>query len=248
MFSVALKELRLLFLTPRGWILLAVGQFLLAWITLLQIEAFLGLQPKLNAVANAPGVTELVVAPLIDSAAVIFMLILPVVTMRMFSQEYRDGTFDLLLSSPLSATRIVAGKYLAVLILVGVIMTLTLLMLLTLELGTRLDRGTTLAAVAGLALSLAAYGAIGLFASSLSSQPSTAAVTTYGALLLFWLLDLAPLPEQGGVGLRWFGFSHHLQTMLTGLVDTGDIAYFVLMSLTFLVLTVRRIDSLRQGG
>ena len=248
MFSLTLKELQLLFLTPRGWTLLAVGQFLLAWVALLQIEAFLRLQPKLSAVAAAPGVTELVAAPLVDSAAVIFMLTLPVVTMRMFSQEYRDGTFDLLLSSPLSPTRIVAGKYLAVLTLVGLFLVLTSLMLLSLELGTTLDRGTTLAAVAGLALSLAAYGAIGLFASSLSSQPSTAAVTTYGALLLFWLIDLAPLPAQGGIGLQWIGLSHHLKPMLTGLVDSGDIAYFILVSLTFLALTVRRIDSLRQSG
>ena len=248
MFALTLKEFRLLFLTPRAWTLLGIGQLLLAWLLLVRLEEFLKIQSQLNAIAGAPGVTELIVAPLIDSATVIFMLTLPMVTMRMFSQEFRDGTFDLLLSSPLSATKVVVGKYIAVLALVASMLLLTALLVFLLEAGTTLDRGTTLAALAGLALSLGAYGAIGLFVSSLSSQPSTAAVTTYGALLLLWLLDLAPLPESGISSLHWIGFSSHVQPLFSGLVDSADVAYFILLILTFLALTVRRLDNLRLGG
>lgn len=248
MLTLTLKELRLLFLTPRAWILLGVGQLLLAWLLLVQLEEFLKLQPKLNAIAGAPGITELVVAPLIDSAAVVFMLTLPMVTMRMFSQEYREGTFDLLLSSPLSAVKVVTGKYLAILLLAGAMLLLCALMAFSLEAGTTLDRGATLAALLGLGLSLITYGAIGLFISSLSSQPSTAAVATYGVLLLFWLLGLAPVPESGMTLLHWIGPSDHFRPLLNGMVDSADIAYFMLLSLTFLVLTVRRLDLLQRGN
>jgi ABC-2 type transport system permease protein len=247
MMALTLKELRLLFLTPRAWLLLGVFQLLLAWLLLIRIEEFLRLQPRLGAVPGAPGVTELVAAPLIDSAATLFMLVMPLVTMRLFSQEFRDGTVDLLLSSPLSATRIVAGKFLALLALAAAVIFMTALLVLSLEAGTTLDRGTLGSGFLGLALALCAFGAIGLLLSTLSGRPSTAAAATYGCLLLLWLIDLAPVREPHAVGLHWLGPWTHLRPLLRGLVDTADIAYFAILTLACLALAVRRLDNLRRG-
>lgn len=243
MLAITLKDLRGLFLSPLAWGLMAVMQLLLAWLFLVRLEGFLEVQPQLAAMVGAPGVTDLVVAPLLDSAAVILMLLVPLLSMGAFSGEYRAGTLDLLLSSPVSITRMVLGKYLALLTLLAILWLLVALMPLSLLFGTRLDLGRLISGLLGLALALAAYGAIGLFFSSLTRQPAVAAIASYGVLLLLWIIDLTgsePLPRLA-IGPRY----RHL---LDGLVISGDLLYFLLLILGALLLTVRRLSDRRLQG
>lgn len=238
MLAIALKDLRSLFLSPLAWGLMAVMQLLLAWLFLVQLEGFLEIQPRLAAIPGAPGVTGLVVVPLLDSAAVVLMLLVPLLSMGAFSREYSGGTFELLLSSPVSMTRIVLGKYLALLLLLAILWLLTALMPLSLLLGTALDLGRLSAGLLGLGLALAAYGAVGLFFSSLTRQPAVAAIASYGLLLLLWIIDLSggqTLLQQLAIGIRY----RHL---LDGLVTSADIGYFLLLILTALLLTIRRLN------
>ena len=133
------------------------------------------------------------------------------------------------------------GKYLAVLTVTGILLLLLLLMPLSLLLGGTLDLGTTAAGILGLILLLASYGAVGLFFSSLTRQPAIAAVSSYGLLLLLWILDLA-----GGSLFSNLGMSGHFQRLTSGLVVSSDILYFLLLTGLSLVLTVRRLDTLRS--
>ncbi len=135
MFAIAGRELRSLFFSPLAWILIGVMQFILAWLFLIQLEEFLKIQPQLATLESAPGVTDLVVAPLLESAAVILMLLTPLLSMRLISEEFRSGTIDLLLSAPISMLRILLGKYLALLAIYGAILLLIALMPLSLLLG-----------------------------------------------------------------------------------------------------------------
>ena len=244
MLAVALKDLRSLFLSPLAWALMAVMQLLMAWLFLVQLEGFLELQPRLAGLPGAPGVTALVVVPLLDSAAVVLMLLTPLLSMGSFSREYRDGTFELLLTAPVSMTRVVLGKYLALLTLLGLLWLLVALMPLSLLLGTRLDLGRLGAGLLGLALALAAYGAVGLFFSSLTRQPAVAASASYGLLLLLWIIDLAgdqTLLPLLSIGTRY----RHL---LDGLVLSSDLVYFLLLILLALLLTIRRLNDRRLQG
>ena len=102
MLAIFSKELRSLFLSPLAWSLMIALQLLLAWLFLVQLEQYLEIQPKLAGLENAPGVSALVVAPLLDSAGRIIMLLVPLLTMGMFSRESGSGTLDLLFSSPVS--------------------------------------------------------------------------------------------------------------------------------------------------
>ena len=114
-FTIAGRELRSLFLSPLAWSMLAVTLFILAWLFLTQIEIFLSLQPRLAALEGAPGVADIVVAPLFADAAVVLLLITPLITMRVLSEERRNRTLSLLFSAPVSMTEIVIGKYLGIL-------------------------------------------------------------------------------------------------------------------------------------
>jgi len=229
--SVAGRELRSLFLSPLAWILMSVSMLLLAWLFLIRLEEFIQIQPRLAALENAPGITAILVVPQFGSAAMILMLIVPMLCMGLFAREFSSGTFSLLLSSPVSVTQIVFGKFLIVL------MPLSLLM------GGKLDLGTLAACILGLVLLLSAYGAVGLYFSSLTRQPAIAAVSSYGVLLLLWVLDLA-----GGSLFSHLGMSGHFQRLASGLVFSSDILYFLLLTGLCLTLTIRRLDTLRTFG
>lgn len=245
--AIAGNELRRLFFSPLAWSLLAVMQLLLGWLFLVQVESFLQLQPQLTVLENPPGVTELVVMPLFDSAAVILMLLVPLLSMGLFSREFLDGSFSLLLSSPVTMSQIVAGKYLALLTTMIVILLLVALMPLSLLLGGPLDLGTLSAGLLGLALILAAYSAVGLFLSSLTRQPAIAAIGSYGVLLLLWIISLAG-SGKGSELFAQISISSHFHRLLSGLVVSTDLFYFALLILACLLLTIRRLDSLRSQG
>ena len=242
--QIAAKEFRSHLLSPLSWSLLAVMQLLLAWLFLAQIEGFLQIQPRLAGLQQPPGVTDLVVLPLLDSAAIVLMLLVPVLSMGVFSREFSSGSFSLLLSSPVSMTGIVLGKYLALLGVLGIMLLLVALMPLSLLLGTSLDLGNLAAGLLGLLLTLAVYGALGMLLSSYTRHPAIAAASSYGILALLWIVNLSSSSEV----LQMISLSSHFQRLLGGLVDSGDLAYYLLLILACLVLCVRRLDTLRTRG
>ena len=133
--TLALRELRSLFLSPLAWAILAVVLFLLAWLFLAQVEYFQMVQPRLVSIPNAPGITAIVVAPMLGDAAIILMLVTPLLTMRLIADERRNHTLPLLLSSPVSMTEIVLGKYLGLLLFFLILLALIALMPLSLLMG-----------------------------------------------------------------------------------------------------------------
>lgn len=243
---IASRELKSLFLSPLAWSVLGVLQLILAWLFLVQIETFMQVQPRLAGIEGAPGLTDLVATPILEAAATFIMLLLPLLTMRLFSDEFRNGTFSLLLTAPISMSRIVMGKYLGIMGFIGIVVLMTLMMPLSLLVGGSLDWGKLAAAALGLLLVAAAFAAIGLYISSLSAQPAVAAIGTYGVLLFFWIISVAAQSGgEGGEVFNWLSLQTHYATMMKGLVRSGDLFFYLLVIGGFLLLTVRRLDNLR---
>ena len=244
--SIALRELRGMFLSPLAWTVLAVTQLILAWSFFSQIDFFFSIQPQLTTMPNAPGVTDLVVMPTFEIASIILLMITPLLTMRLISEERRNGTISLLLSSPVSMSQIVLGKFLGIVLFMLIFVTMISIMPLSLLMGTELDLGKFAAGVFALTLLLSAFSAAGLYLSSLTENPVVAAISSFGLLLLLWIIssnaggDTAVLTEISLLG--------HFAPMLRGLIDTADIAYFLLFILTFLLLTIKQMDSQRLQG
>jgi ABC-2 type transport system permease protein len=245
-FSIAAREIRSLFLSPLAWAILAVTLFILAYLFLSQIEAYILLQPRLAALQGAPGVSDIVVAPLFADAAVVLLLITPLVTMRTLSEERRSRTLSLLLSAPVSMTEIILGKYLGVLAFFLILIGMLTLMPLSLLAGTDLDLGKLAAGLLGLTLVVAAFAAIGLFMSSLTEQPTVAAVTTFGLLLLLWILDWAGNSGLDSTNLMaYLSMLRHYEPLLKGLFNSTDVAYYLLVIILFLGFSIRRLDATR---
>lgn len=245
-FSIALRELRSMFLSPLAWTVLAVTQLILAWSFFTQIDFFFGIQSQLATVPNAPGVTDLVVMPTFEIASIILLMVTPLLTMRLISEERRNGTIALLLSSPLSMTQIVLGKFIGIVLFMLVFIIMLSLMPLSLLMGAELDLGKLAAGMFALMLLLSAFSAAGLYLSSLTNNPVVAAISSFGLLLLLWIIS----SNAGDASntLSQLSLLSHFAPMLRGLINTADVAYFILFIATFLLLTIRQMDSQRLQG
>ena len=247
-FTIGLRELKSLFLSPLAWSILAVVQLILAYLFLGRIEIIQMYQAQLMAMDGAPGVTEIILPDLLGNAAIILLLVVPLLTMRLVAEERRNRTLSLLFSSPLSMTEIVLGKYLGILLFLLVLLVLIALMPLSLLAGARLDFGLLAASFLGLALLLAGFAAVGLFMSTLTQYTTVAAISTFGALLLFWILDWSGQGFAGGNWLAYLSLFNHYKPFLDGIFDSADAVYHVLLITTFLVFSIHRLDADRLGG
>ena len=241
--AIASHEIQRLFKSLLAWIILAVVQFLLAVFFLLLLNQFLNPTPWLSG----RGVTEVVVAGLFQITGIVLLLITPFITMRSFSEERRAGTIRLLYSSPVSLTELVLGKYAGILGFQCVQLVLIVLMPLSLLLGTQLDVLHLFSGALGLLLLMASFAAIGLFVSTLTNQPSIAAIMTFGILFMLWIINLA-----GSTGAETFreifhylSLLNHYNNLVNGLFNSSDLFYYMIIITTFVALSIWRLDNER---
>jgi len=248
--TIALSEFKRMFNSPLAWSVLAILQFILALMFLMFIEEFIAvIQPATAAMDKPPGVTDIIVSPLYLWAGIIMLAVMPVMTMRLFAEERMNKTLTLLLSSPLSSTQIVLGKFFGILFFIVLIVAMISLMPLALTLGTELDWGKVFTSSLGLFLLLSSFAAAGLFLSSLTSQPIIAAVSSFGLLLFLVVLYLSGSSQSNSseVFIYLSHFSHFLP-FLEGVFDTSDLVYYLLFIIGFLILAIRKLDNDRLLG
>ncbi len=247
---IARTEFRRMFSSPLAWSLLAMMQFILAWIFLLGLSEYLErVQPQVAMMENAPGITDLVVSSLYLWAGLLMLAMMPLLTMRLLAEERMNRTLVLLTTAPVSVAQIVLGKYLGLLLLIVVMVAMLTLMPLSLMLGTSLDWGKLAAAVLGLFLLLASFAAAGLFLSSLTRQPIIAAISTFGLLIFLMVLYISG-NSQGSASELFIYLSHfgHFLSFLDGVFDTADLVYYLLFIAGFLLLAIRKLDNDRLEG
>ncbi len=238
--SIARHEARRIFVSPLAWAVLAVIQFILGmvfWLTLGQIAATPGL---LN---ENVGVADFIGGSVYGFASVLLLLVIPLLTMRLFAEDKKSGALTLLTSAPASLTEIVLGKYLGLCVFFLAVLLLLAAMPLSLAAGTQLDYGRIAAGLLGMWLMMMAFGAAGLFMSTLSREPVIAAVGGFGLLLVVWLLEA--MAYSGGAFADFFrhlSLISHFEKLRRGVFATDDLAYYVLFIVLFLWLAVQRLD------
>ena len=244
--TIAHKELKSLFTSSLAWILLALVQLVLAWIFLGSLDAFLKIQPQLIQLANPPGVTEIIITPLFGTAAMVFLMVTPLFTMRLIAEERHNHTMTFLISAPISMTDIVMGKFLGIMVFFSAVIALVITLSISLLAGGTLDFGLLLSNIVGLFLITTCSASLGLYISCLTAQPAIAAAGTLGALLSLWALDIT-INNSNSIA-QDFSILKHYENFNRGIIDTFDLLYFVLFTFTFLVLSIRRLDGERLRG
>ncbi|MBM4284170.1 MAG: ABC transporter permease [Deltaproteobacteria bacterium] len=243
------KELIVYFTTPifylTGFFFLALGGFFFytsaAYYSMVSLTA--AQQPQYAAMLNA---VQMIFRPLFSTLAIIFIMMVPLLTMRLLAEEKRSGTAELLFTYPLSDWAVIIGKYLASLIVYLIFLACTLVYPVFFSFLGKLDWGPVLSGYLGLILLGGACLALGLFASSLTENQIIAAVAAFAMLLLFWLIGWQQ--EVGSPGAGFFGaisLLDHFENLLKGVIDTRDLVYFLSFIFFFLFLTKRQLESRR---
>lgn len=249
--AIAGKEIRVATVSP---ILYVVGGVFLAIIGLffsqivsvaslqsMQMLRFQGAVPQLN-------LTTLVFQPMFRNIHVILLLVIPLLTMRLLSEERKHKTVELLMTSPLTVTQLIAGKYIAVFALYAGLLVLTLYMPVLLALWGTVDWSTVLAGYLGLLLVGAVYLALGLLASSLTENQISAGIISLGMILGLWVIGWAALTvdnESTRSLLEYLSVTHHFDDFLKGLLSVTGLAYTLSGASFSLFLTHRVLDSSR---
>lgn len=243
MFTIAKREFKSLFLSPLAWVIMAVMQIIFAWSFANEVYSFI--QPDVQAyLANDPnalGLTAMIVGSLFDWIAIVLLLITPLLTMRLVSEERSNKTLALLISAPVSMTEIILGKFLGLMGFFMVLLVMLALMPLSLLFGGNIDFGQLTLAFLGLILWLGALTALGLYISTLTAYPTVAAFSTFGTFLFLLMIGWA----QDVPLLQYLSFTEHYQSLLKGLINSTDIIYYLLFMVLFLSLSIYRLDAER---
>lgn len=235
MFAILKKELNSFFASPIGYLVIAV--FLV--INGLYLWVFKGDFNILNA-----GFADL--NSFFFITPWFFLFLIPAITMRSFSDEFRLGTIEILKTKPLTDWQIVMGKYTGALMLIIIALLPTLIYVYSIvQLGNpvgNLDIGSTIGSYIGLLFLASAYTAVGLFTSTLSNNQIVAFIlSVIISFFLFYGFEAMADLTNSEV-LRNFGMNEHFKSISRGVIDTRDIIYFVSITVFFLFLTKLKLN------
>lgn len=250
--AIAGKDLRSYFTSPIAYVVLTGYLLLAGWFffnLLANFNQLLMAYMSFSApdMLEAMNLNEMVVAPLLLNLAVVLVILVPMITMRSFAEEKRNGTYELLMTSPITVFEIVAGKFLGGFVFILMLVLLTGLYPLILIWFGDPEVGIILSGLLGLLLLGSSFVAIGLFTSSLTDNQIIAAVSCLVTLLLLYIIAW-PAQSAGevlGPLLRYLSLTEHFNELVKGVIDTRDLVYFVSVIAVALFLTLRSVESLR---
>ncbi len=251
-FTIAGRELRSYFASPVAYVLLAAflalgGYFfyalLVAFNQTLQIYGMMR-NPEMLQRFN---LNEMVIRPLLHNMSVLLIFTVPAVTMRMFPEEKRAGTYELLLTSPVRISEIVLGKFLGGLVLVTLMVALSGLFGVLLAAYGNPEIPMMIVGYLALWLMATTFLAIGTLISSFTDNVVIAYVGTLFTLLVLYTVGWLGETVQGTAGkiVQYVSITDHFQELLKGLVDTKDLVYFATLLTVMLFLTHRSVESVR---
>ncbi len=249
--AIVAKELRSAYTSPIIYVVAAVFLVIygvLSYIAVvnagtqaLRLMQIQGLSAKIN-------LNDLVFRPTFYSSAIILLLVLPILTMRVFAEERKLKTFELLMTSPVGINHIVAGKFVAVLLIYAGMLALTGVVPVVLAMFNSFDWAPVFTGYLGLLLMGALFLAVGIFASAVTENQIIAAFLSFGLLLCVWLMGaLGSILGDTPVGnaISYLSFIEHYDRLVRGLVDTKDLTYYASGILFMLFLTHRVVESQR---
>lgn len=184
--------------------------------------------------------------PLLYNAAFVLLLVSPILTMRLISDERKSNTMELLLTSPISPTEIVMGKFLSSLVLYLILVVLSLQYpIIMIRISENVDMGPIYSGYIGILLLGASFISFGLFASSLSDNQVISAVVAFGGLLMFWMCGWAKHVLDNALGTALGGLSifDRYADFLRGIVDSGNVVFFIVFISVWLFLATRVVES-----
>lgn len=251
--AVAHKELRAYFASPIAYIVIGFFALLFGWFYVGILDWFVRQGMQMGQFGPSPGsvnVNQQMIRPLLLNMTVVFLFLLPLITMRTYAEEKRSGTIELLLTSPITDVQIVLGKFLGAMALYAAMLAVTAIHFGLLFAYGDPEWRPLLTAFLGLLLFGGCFIAVGLFISSLTRNQIVAGAATFGVFLLLWVIDWigqSAGPRAEAV-LKYLSMTEHLDDFVKGVIDTKHVVYYLSVIGFGLFLTVRSVDSERWRG
>lgn len=248
---IARRELGSFFYSPIFYVITTVFLCLYSFIfmNLLSIFNTVSFQSGQQALPGGEdlNVNEWVIEGAFMNMSVILLLIIPIITMRAFSEEQKNKTIQLLLAAPLHLSEIVAGKFLACMGVIVVMLCLSSYNVIFILIVSEPEIGPILTGYLGILLMSGCFISAGIFASSLTKNQAIASVLAFGFALFSWIIGWAAQAVGEGFGdiLTYLSLVDHLDGFLKGIIDTSAIVYYLSVIFFGLFLTHRILESRR---
>jgi len=246
--AIAGKELRSYFASPIAYVV--IGFFALMFGFFYYSLLLYFDRQSLQAAGQAVNVNEQFLRPVFLNATVIFLFVLPLVTMRTYSEEKRSGTIELLLTAPLTDLQIILGKFLGAMGLYAAMLAITLVHVGLLFVFGNPEWRPVVTTYLGLLLMGGCFISVGLLISSLTKNQIVAGMITFGVFLMLWVINwiasfMGPTTQQV---LNYLSITDHLDDFTKGIIDTKHLVYYVSFITFGLFLTARSVDTERWRG
>jgi len=248
-WTIARRDFRAYFTSPIAYIVIAGFLLIMGWMFFFNLSQFnaQSLQYQQFHVGKSATITDGIIRPLYGNMNVIFLFLVPFITMRLFAEERKQHTIELLMTSPVTLGEIILGKFLSAFLLVAVMLALTLTYPVVLYITGNPELGPIATSYIGTLLLASCYLALGVLFSSLTENQIVAGALTFAAGLFFWLISWAQQSAGPVVGdiLGYLSLINHYNNFSQGLVSSEDILFYGSFIGISLFLTHRVLDSFR---
>jgi len=255
-YLIAKKEFQAYFTSPVAYVVITIflvitGYFfynLFASFSTLSFQA--STNPAIAKQQNLLNITETVIRPLFGNMGTIMLLMMPLLTMRLFAEEKKSGTIELLLTYPISDMEVIIGKLAACIAVFVLMLSATVTCPILVMVFGEPETGPIITGYLGLFLMGTAFISLGLFTSSITENQIVAATLSFGVLFLFSMMGysfsfMGPALGRFIMSISLIG---HMEGFAKGIIDTTDIIYYFIFSALFVFLTLRVMESKKWRG
>jgi len=243
------KELRSYFVSPIAYLLLTMFALIFGFFFWVAVQSFVvyGMQEQMRGEMMPMNVNEQIIRPLLSNASVLGLFFIPMITMRLFAEEKRSGTIELLTTSPVRDIEVILGKWLAAMTLYICMLFFTALNFAFLFRYGNPDWKPLAIGYLGLLLQAGCLLAIGTFISTLTKNQIIAGAATFAVCLMLWIFEWVSGFETAAWAkvLSYLSVTVHFESFARGVIEVKDVVYYTTLILFGLFLTSRSMESLR---
>jgi ABC-2 type transport system permease protein len=252
--AIAHKELKSYFSGPIAYIAIGLWALLYGYFFVAILQFFVRRGMQMNQMGmqgpQSMNVNQELIRPLLQNVTIMILFVMPMVTMRTYSEEKRSGTIELLLTSPLTDFQIIMGKFLGAMALYAVMLLVTMIHIGLLFIYGNPEWKPIVTAYLGLFLLGGCFISMGLLISSLTKNQIVAGMVTFAVFLLLWIITWigsfsGPTVDQL---TQYLSIIDHLDDFSKGVVDTKHVIYYLSFITFGLFLTAKSVDSERWRG
>jgi ABC-2 type transport system permease protein len=248
-FTICRRELGAYFASPIAYLLMGLFGLITGFMFYSATAYFISVstQQQMTGQSGPMDIGLYVIAPLLGNAGVIGLFLVPLISMRLFAEEKRSGTIELLLTSPISDWEIILGKWLGAMVMYLAIIAMTAVNIGMLFAWSTPDWRPILTGYLGLILQGATVLAIGTFISTTTKNQIIAGGSTFAICLLLWVLSWVSNYSDTwyGKAIAYCSILTHFEPFSKGIVDTKDVIFYLSAIFLGLFLTARSLESLR---